>query len=213
MQQDLLRFQTKQKYILFDLETCHLNLVNQTNKPWQIGYVLGQGKEIVDIISHHILWQPLNITLEAAKVTHFDEKEYLEKAEDPKLILDELEKYLYDPEYLIVGHNLLNFDVYIHNLWRLLLGRKSDYSYINRIFDTNALAKSLKLNVKPDKNENFTAFQYAMLHFKQKGLKTNLTTLGTEYKIDFDPTTLHNAKNDVALNWKIWNKMIFELEI
>lgn len=213
MQQNLLRFQEKQKYILFDLETCHLNLVNKDNKPWQIGYVIGEGKNIVKTVAHMILWDPLNITDGAAKVTKFDKKKYLEEAKNPKSVYSELETYLYDKNYIILGHNILNFDVYLLNIWRQLIGLKTDYSFIERCFDTNALSKAIKLNVKPREDENLIAFQYSMLNHKQKGLKTNLTTLGTEYKLEFDPESLHDASKDTELNWKVWNKIVWEIEI
>lgn len=213
MQQNLLRFKDKQKYFLFDLETCHLNLSSTDNKPWQIGYILGEGKNIIDMKAHMIKWDELNITEGAARVTHFNRDNYLSRAVDPILILDEIEQYIYNDEYIILGHNILGFDVYIHNIWRRLLGRKTDYSYISRCLDTNALAKSIKLNRNLGKNENLTAFQYRLLDHKEKGLKTNLTVLGKEYGIDFDPEKLHDAGNDVDLNWKIWNKMVWQLEI
>jgi len=213
MQKNLLRFQDKQKYFLFDLETCHLNLASTDNKPWQVGYIVGEGKHILEVKSHMIKWSPLNITEGAARVTHFDKKIYEEKAEDPKLIYDILAKYLYNQEYIILGHNILGFDVYLLEIYRKLLGLKSDYSFIHRCIDTNAIAKAIELGVKPREGEDELAFQYSMLNHKQKGLKTNLTVLGNKYKIDFDPEKLHNAEEDVKLNWQIWNQMVWEIDI
>ena len=41
MTNSLLRFKTKQKYIVFDLETEGLNL--RYSKPWQLGFLIAEG--------------------------------------------------------------------------------------------------------------------------------------------------------------------------
>ena len=45
---------------------------------------------------------------------------------------------------IIIGQNLLGFDVYIHRIYCKYLGIKPDYSYISRIYDTNCIAKAIK---------------------------------------------------------------------
>jgi DNA polymerase III epsilon subunit-like protein len=212
MQKDLLRFNDKQKYILFDLETENLSLASN-NKPWQLGYIIGEGKETKEAVAQMIKWDPLNISEGAAKVTKFNKKKYNAEALDPLEVLTKLDSYIYDKEYKIIIHNGLGFDVYIHNNWRKTLGFKTDYSYINRVYDTNCLAKAIKTQSAPKENEKLILFQYKMNHFRKKGLKTNLTALGEEYGIDFDPETLHDAYNDCILNWQVWNKIIWQLDI
>ena len=45
MDEDLLRFKKDQKYLVFDYETCNLNLGHLENKPWQIGFIICKGSK------------------------------------------------------------------------------------------------------------------------------------------------------------------------
>ncbi len=209
----MLRFNKQQKYICFDFETCHLNLLHESNKPWQLSYLIAQGSEIVGEVDNYIYWNDLNISQEAKDITHFNENVYKQKASDPIDALNKFEKYLYDPEYLIIGQNLLGFDVYIHNIYRKLVNRKSDFSYTSRIIDTNCIAKAIKKNLKYQKDEDFICWQYKLNDFREKGLKTSIKAQLKEYKIDFDENMLHNSMYDVRMNFKIFLKQLWQIEI
>lgn len=207
--EDLLRY-SQQKYIVYDFETCGLSLSSLDNKPWQLGLLVCENNQIIERHNFYIKWDNLNISKEAAIVTKFNKEDYLRKAQDSKYCLDILEKYLYNKDYLCLFHNGLQFDVYIHNIYRKLLGLKTDYSYINRCIDTNALAKGIKLGIKYDKyqDNDLLAYQYRMLSIRQKGLKTNLTQLGQENNIEFQYDRLHDGVKDCELLWLIWTKVI-----
>ena len=151
----MLRFNKDQKYICFDFETCHLNLLHQSNKPWQLSYLIAQGSDILEEVDNYIYWDDLNISQEAKDITHFNEYVYKQKAADASQALEKFEKYIYNQNYLIIGQNLLGFDVYVHNIYRKLLNKKSDFSYTNRIIDTNCIAKAIKKNLKYQKEEDF----------------------------------------------------------
>ena len=56
-------------------------------------------------------------------------------------------------------------------------------------------------------------YQYQMINMKAKGIKTNLTVIGKEMEIEFDPETLHDALNDIKLLFKVWQKVKFMVEI
>lgn len=213
MSENLLRFNKEQKYLIWDVESCNLNLGWAENKAWQLGFVVAQNNKILEEHDFFIKWTPLPIGEGAARVTRFDKNLYESKAQDPLKVLQFFEKYLYDPQYRIIFHNGLRFDVFLHNIFRRNLGLDSDYSYISRAIDTNAIARAVKMNIKYNKNEDFIAFQYKMLSFKKKGLKTNLTALGNEYKIPFDYESLHLASSDVILNGLIFQKLIWQIEI
>ena len=213
MNDNLLRFKKDQKYICFDFETCHLNLLNSENKPWQLGYGLFKGKKTQKICDHFIKWNSLNISPEAAKICRFSRAKYEKNATDATQILEEFEKYLYDPSYLIIGHNLLGFDVYIHNIYHKLLKKDSDYSYIDRIVDTNCLAKAAKEKIKKNKNEKLINWQYKLNEFRKRGLKTNQKQLLKDYDIKFDEDKLHDARYDINMTFQIFNKLIWEVEI
>ncbi len=155
----------------------------------------------------------MNISPEAAKICRFNRRHYEKNATDPIAILKEFESYLYDPSYLIIGHNLLGFDVYIHNIYRKLLKKESDYSYVDRIVDTNCIAKAAKEKIKKSKSEPLINWQYKLNEFRKRGLKTNQKQLLKDYDIRFDENKLHDACYDIGMTFKIFNKLIWEVEI
>ena len=131
MNENLLRFNKDQKYIVFDFETCNLNLASLDNKPWQLAFIVAQGNKILEKHDYYIAWDDLKISAEAAKITGFSRSKYDKQKKDPKEVLSHFEKYLYDEDYINLGHNIFGFDIYIHNIFRKNLGIPSDYSYIN----------------------------------------------------------------------------------
>ncbi len=151
----MLRFNKEQKYICFDFETCHLNLLDDSNKPWQLSYLIAKGSNIIKEVDNYIYWPDLKLSEGAKLVTHFDERKYHSLAADPKEVLEAFEDYIYNDEYLIIGQNLLGFDAYIHNTYRRLMGKKSNFSYVKRIIDTNCIAKAIKKNLKPQRDSDF----------------------------------------------------------
>ena len=46
--EDLLRFKKNQKYMVFDFETCNLNLVSEENKPWQLAFLIYEGDKLIE---------------------------------------------------------------------------------------------------------------------------------------------------------------------
>lgn len=210
---ELLRYNKKQKYILFDGETTNLALIKGLNLPWQWSYIVCVGSEIVHESDNYIKWPDLKLSEDARRITHFDDNKYNRLAKDPEPILNEFEKYLYDPEYIVLFHNGLNFDVYVHNIYRQLMGRKPDFSYIERCIDTNSLAKAIAKGIKLGKDEDRTCWMYRLNDFREKGLKTSLISQLKKYKIEFQEDKLHDGIEDCRLNWEVFKKQIWEVEI
>src|SRR6056300_1496216 len=100
MKETLLRFKNKQKYLLFDYETCNLNLISGNNKPWQLAFLVIENNKIVEEKDYWLKWDDLKVSPEAAKITGFTQAKYKKHAVDPKLALDHFEKYLYDDSYI-----------------------------------------------------------------------------------------------------------------
>jgi len=210
MDEHLLRFNTDQKFVCFDLETEHLNLA--TSRPWQFGFTVFNQHTVFETKWKNILWKDLDISDGAAKVTHFNKSEYLRTAIDAEEALGIFDSYLYNPGYRLVGHNVLSFDVFQHNTWRKSLGKPSDFSYMDRVIDTNALAKAISLMEQPDLGD-FVSWQYKILNRRVARLKTKLSVVATNYGIPFDENKLHEAEEDVKLNAKVFNKQKFDIEI
>ncbi len=131
MLNNLLRFNKNQKYIVFDFETESLNLFY--NKPWQLSFVIATGNKVIEEHDYFIDWPDLKVGEEAAKINHFNLSDYNKSKQDARKVLDCFEGFLYDKDYIIVGHNIIGFDIYIHNIYRRLLGEKQDYTYLERL--------------------------------------------------------------------------------
>jgi len=215
MKESLLRFKNKQKYLLFDYETCNLNLISGHNKPWQLAFLVIENNKIVEEKDYWLKWDDLRVSPEAAKITGFTQAKYKKNAIDPKLALDHFEKYLYDDSYIKVGHNLLGFDVYMHNLHRKLINPKaeSDFSYSEQLVDTLCLAKAVKKQIKLNKEDNFLAWQYRLNHLIERGLSCNLKQCCKDFDVPFDASKLHDALYDIRVNYEVFKKMIWEIEI
>jgi len=213
LKEDLLRFKNNQKYLFFDYETCHLNLTSKENKPWQLAFLLMQGNEVLEKADYWLKWKDLKVSEGAARVTGWTKTKYDKRASDPKEALEHFESYLYDDNVIPVGHNILGFDVYIHNIHRKLLNKKTDYSYINRCLDTACIAKAIKKEIKLSAKENRLAWQYRLTNLIERKLKVNLTQCCKDYDLKFDPKKLHDALYDIKMNAEVFNKMIWNIEI
>jgi DNA polymerase III alpha subunit (gram-positive type) len=210
MKEELLRFQKNQKYLIIDTETEGLNLVN--SRPWQCAWIATQGKNIVEKNNRFIQWDNLNVSEGAAKITGFSESEYERRAEDPLKVWRDLSKYLFDPEYIVIGQNILGFDVYMLNVWLKGMNKNSDYSYLPRVIDTKSLSTAIFKNILPDKN-NFLSWQYKLLNHKEKGLKTSQASMLKHYNIPHDPKKLHDALYDIEMTFQIFLKQIYDIEV
>ncbi len=209
----MLRYNKNQKYICFDFETCNLNLLSPDNKPWQLSYIIAEGNKVLKERDCYIYWPDLKLSEEARVITRFDDAKYSRLAKDPRAILEEFESYLYDEDYIIIGQNLLGFDVYIHGTYRKLLNIKPDFSYIGRIYDTNCIAKAIKKNMQPVDKKEFIGWQYQLNDFRERNMRTSIKAQLKQYKIDFDENKLHDSIYDVQMNFKIFLKQIWQIEV
>ncbi len=213
MKDDLLRYDDKQKYLIFDFETCNLNLVSSENKPWQLSFIVATKNKITEKHDHFLKWKNLKVSDGAQRATGFDYTKYKIKAEEPLPVLRKFDKLLYDKKYKIVGHNLLGFDVYVHNTLRKSLGLKSDFSYLDRLIDTNCLAKAYREEIKFDKKDSFLSWQFRLDRYIKKGLKTNLAAMLRELDVQFDKNKLHDSMYDIQMNLEIFRKLIWKVDI
>lgn len=209
---NFIRFDKTKKFIVFDYETCNLNLVSDSNKPWQLAFLVCSNHSIEKKYNFLLKWDNLNISDEAKKITGFNYNVYEKKSVCPKEVLTTFNQYLYNENYYIVGHNILNFDIYIHNIHQRLCGLNSNYSYLSRCIDTNCLAKALALDIEFNES-NVLYWQMKLASLRAKGVKTNLMSLCDKYKIDFDPSKLHDALYDIEKNFEVFKKLIWSHDI
>lgn len=210
MQSNLLRFNKKQKYIVFDFETENLALC--LARPFQLSWVVYENNQITQKEDHMLYWKDLNVSADAARITRFDYNLWKEKAKDPLQVLKNFENYLYNPEYLILGANLFGYDVYVHNTLRKILGLKSDFSYLDRVLDIQCIQKGIYMGLKSIP-ENRTAWQYQMYHYVKKGVKTSVKHLCGLYDIPYDENKAHDAMIDNLYCLEIFKKQILTIDI
>ena len=213
MKEELLRFNRNQKYMVFDYETCNLNLVSDENKPWQLAYIIFQGDKILKEKDYLLAWDNLKVSKEAARITGFSKTKYNKNKVCPKNVMEEFAEHMNDEEIIPLGHNVLGFDVYIYNIHRRLCGLEPDFAFCNRIIDTVCLARAVKKNIKKPKRTPLLPWQYRLLNFREKGLRVSLQQCCRDYDIDFDPKKLHDALYDIRKNMEIFNKIIWQTEV
>ena len=210
MKTDLLRFDKNQKYVVFDAETEGLNLVH--SKPWQMAWIVCQGDKILEKFDFYIKWDNLIVSDDAARITGFSRQDYDRKAIDAKKVFNHFSKYLYDPQYKLVGQNALGFDVYMVNIWRKLIGLPSDYSFIDRILDTRCLAMAIAKQI-PIQSDDLISWQYRLLNHRDKKVKASQSALLKKYDIAFDEKRLHDASYDCEMTYRIFKKQLFDIEL
>lgn len=213
MKENLLRFNKQQKYLFFDFETCGLNLGSLKNKPWQLAFIAVADGRVIDQADYWLKWEDLKVSAGAAKVTGWTQKKYDEKAVDPRNPLDHFEKYLYDDDFLKAGHNLLGFDVYMHGIYRRLLGKTPDYGYLNRLIDTLCLARAINNDIALNESDNLLEWQYKMISLRRAKGRNKLVDLCKQYDIKFNAKKLHDALYDIQKNYEVFKKLIWNIEI
>lgn len=207
---ELLRYSSNQEYVIFDFETTGLNLFYDI--PWQCSFIVCTLDRIIESHDYYIKWDGLNISRGAAAITGFNLEEYKRLARDPKEILDIFETEMRPASRIPLGHNIIGYDAMIHQTWRRKLGLLIDYSYLKRSLDTNALSKAYKKGFVVDRSD-LLAFQFKMLNYHERGLKSSLSTMAKEFGISFNEGDLHKGQKDIELNWRVWKKLVWSIEI
>ena len=85
MDDHLLRFKKDTKYVLIDCETENLCLHSTNNLPWQIGMIKAEGEKKVEEQDLWLTWdRDIDVSKDAARITHFNYDTYKERAKDAK---------------------------------------------------------------------------------------------------------------------------------
>lgn len=208
----LLRHDKEKEYCFIDTETCNLCLHECHNLPWQISILSVKAGKIIDTYDFLIKWpKGINVSKEAAIITHYNPKLVEEKGVSPQTALEILD-YKLNASDIIAGHNILGFDAYMIQAFYRENGKKP-FNIIPKALDTFPIAKAIKLNIGYSRNEDFAAWQYRLYHYRAKGLKCSLGALGKEYEIEHQYENLHDSLSDLKLNTKLWDKLKFQIEI
>ncbi len=211
MDNDFFKKSNGKKLVFMDLETFNVNLNFYNNRPWQVGMIRVVENKIQDRFDEMVKWDcGLKISDEAARITRFDQKKF------NKLAKPESEKFTTGYEWLadcdyIVGHNILGFDMYLIREWCKIYDKPYDHLFEKSV-DTLAIGRGIRSEYYFKKEEeDFFDYQYRLLSYRSKGIRTSLSELGKYYNINHNYETLHDAINDLELNLKVWNKLKIDM--
>ena len=195
---------SNQKYLVFDTETEGLNLFS--SKTWQLSWIVCQGNKVLETHDEFIVHKELNIPEVVKKLTGFNWDTYNRKAKPLDQVWSKFEKYIFDPQYIVVGQNLLGFDVYMLAILQRLLGQEPDYSYLPRIYDTRALGKAYREELDRPKG-NLLSWQYKIINDRSLKAKVSQNQLLKFFDIEFDESKLHNSLYDIQMCYQIFLKL------
>lgn len=208
----LIRFRTD-PFLLLDTEGESLSL--GFARPWQVSWAIATLKGGIEkVTTRYIHFADLDVSAEAAVKTRFDKDKYAKEALPANEVLSELNADLYSDAYRIIWQNGLGYDYWVHCNWMRACGHKPNDSYLTRTIDTHAILKARKKGWTPDitNPESFLRWQYQAVGYVEKGLKTNLTEVGHEMKIEHDYATTHDAESDIRLMFKVFQKAVYDVE-
>lgn len=198
----------KQTIYFCDTETEGLNL--NTSRPWEFAWVKMENGKITESESRYLYWDDLNISEKAKEVTGFNQDKYDREALCPKKVYDEISPWFFGNNVLGF-HNGLNFDVYQIRNWFREIEKPTNFDWVKKVVDTNALAKALLNKAKPD-FQNFDAWQSKWANYIRRGLKTNITFLCKEWGIDIDETRTHQGDYDCYLTAQIYKQIVYKMQ-
>jgi len=199
-----------QKYIVFDTETEGLNL--HSSKPWQLAWLVCEGNKVKERHDRYIHFNDLNVPDIVQKLTGFTWDKYNTRKETPKKVWGDFKKYLFNPEYKIIGQNLLGFDVYMIAELQRILGEKPDYSYLTRIYDTRALGKAYREELQKPKGD-FLSWQYKIIHDRTLKAKVSQNQLHKFFGIEFEESKLHDALYDIEKCFEVFTALKKHMEL
>jgi DNA polymerase III epsilon subunit-like protein len=212
---DLLRYtHTSKKFCVFDTETEGLH--QYYSRPWEISWVIFEHGKPAKPYQRYLKWSDLKVSAGAAAHTGFDPKIIEEKGEDPEgVIKDFYNEFLINPEYCLLGQNILGLDTMLIYNCAKRFGLNPDYKdFILRCYDTHPLAKMHKLGMKVDENLPLLYQMLSVMDLKVKGLKTKIEVLCEEFGVEHDPFLFHkSALYDSQKTYEVFLKMINVLEI
>ena len=81
------------------------------------------------------------------------------------------------------------------------------------MIDTLSIAKAIKKQIKISKGESLLAWQYRLNHLIERGLSCNLKQCCKDFDVPFDASKLHDALYDIRVNYEVFKKMIWEVEL
>lgn len=200
-----------QKYIVWDLETEGLNL--RYSRPWELSYLVYQGTKLIKKRQIYIALDDFNLSPLIRKLCNFDERKYNTEKVSPKEAWLEFKNLLYDPNYKIVGQNILKYDINILKILCEMCEEELDFSFIDRILDTRPLALAHRCDLEKPRKGDIVEWQYKVLNDRDLKARVSQSALLKYFGIEHDPNLLHDGLYDCQMTWEVFKCLKKCLEI
>ena len=202
----------QQRYFVADSETEGLSL--HLHRPWEIAYSIHQGNKVLAAKSLYPFYPDLKVGKRAAEITGFSMERYRDLATPKEDVWEEISSFLYHPDYLVVGHNFIGFDIFLIRRLAIDCGDWRGWKgYIEKVLDTLCLSRMHHNGTRPDM-ENFLGSQMQEIGRPARGSKkSNLSAMCKEFQIEVDPNKTHRGEYDCQLTNSVLNKLIYALDI
>lgn len=209
-----------QKISIQDFESRNLNLShriedNNSNRAWQLGWINACGTKIISENEYYIDVPNLNLSDLVSKLTNFDYFKYNSLKKPATFVWEEVKKILYDPDYIIVGQNILNFDLFLYDMLARQAGDKIDYSkFLDRIYDTRAFGLAYKNNIEKPQRGSILEWQFKILNDRTLKGKVSQTALMKDLGItSVDEGARHSSLVDCRDTFAIFNELKKRLKL
>ena len=86
---------------------------------------------------------------------------------------------------------------------------------MSKVHYLNSHVEKFKENnkIKLNNEDDFLSWQYRLNHLIERGLSCNLKQCCKDFDVPFDATKLHDALYDIRVNYEVFKKMIWEIEV
>lgn len=201
-----------ERFVFWDVETNGLNLV--FSQPYQLSYIIVQGGKIIEKVDDYIWWDNYQMPDAAAKVNRFNRTNYEKRARPLGEVMKRFEEKCKGAT--LVGHNVLNFDIYMLTMLYKAAGMNHDFWWMDKIVDTCALSKSYLTKRKNNDFEDweeFVGWQLSSISIHDRTLKSSQGFMLKHFDIPFVEERLHEALYDVEKNKEVFEKLLFTLKL
>lgn len=204
-------FDFKQKFVVFDFETEGLNL--KYSRPWEISYVIGQGTKVLKEEQIYVDVPSLNLSSKVKKLTGFNQEKYDRTKIPAAVAWKKIWPLFSDPDNLLVGQNIINFDLFMIGILAEMAEEEIDYSVLDRFVDTRWLYLAYKNKIEKPRHGSLIEWQMRLSNNRDlKGRSSQLTML-KEFGIEFDKDKLHDGLYDCQKSWEIFCQLKKVLEL
>lgn len=209
-----------QKICVYDFETRNLNISHRiedvnSNKAWQLGWINSSGSKIISENEYYIDVPNLNLSDVVRKLTNFDAEKYKREKKSATEVWEKFKKVLYDPEYILVGQNILGFDIFLCDILAKQAGERVDYSkFLDRVYDTRAFGLAYKNNIEKPQRGSMLEWQFKILNDKTLKGKVSQTALLKDLGItSSDESSRHSSLTDCRDTLAIFNELKKRLKL